>query len=286
MRMRTERAVNRPAEQPARFETIRFTHDGAIGTLALARPEKLNALNPQMLRELRELGEDLVGRPHMDLRCLVISGQGSSFSAGLDLTEGIAGDVARLAEGPPGEAMIDAGRAIAGTFEWIPHLSCPSVAAVHGHAYGAGLQLALACDFRIFAHGSLVGLTETRFGLLPDMGATWRLPRVVGPARAREMILLGDIIDAETALRTGLANYVVARESLETAAAELAHRIASQPPLAIAGARRAMARSYDVDDDAALAAALAEQARCLTSHDFEEALRARSENRRPEWRGH
>jgi ABC-2 type transport system ATP-binding protein len=92
---------------------------------------------------------------------------------------------------------LDAGRAAAGTFGWIPALGCPSVAAVRGHAYGAGLQLALACDFRIFAEGTKVGLLETRYGLLPDMGATVRLPRIVGESRARELILLGDIIDAD-----------------------------------------------------------------------------------------
>ena len=120
------------------------------------------------------------------------------------------------------ERSLAAGRAAAGTFSWIPGLGCASVAAVRGHAYGAGLQLALACDFRIFAEGTKVGLPETRYGLLPDMGATVRLPRIVGESRARELILLGEVIDAAEALRIGLANRVVPGEDLDTAAAGFA----------------------------------------------------------------
>lgn len=106
-----------------------------------------------------------------------------SFSAGIDLVEGLAGMVAELTERPPDEDTLELGLAAAGTFSWIPGLSCPSVAAARGHAYGAGLQLALACDFRVFGHGARVGLAQTRYGILPDMGATVRLPRIVGESR-------------------------------------------------------------------------------------------------------
>src|SRR5437764_209780 len=143
-----------------------------------------------------------------------------------------------------------AGRAAAGTFSWIPDLGCASVAAVRGHAYGAGLQLALACDFRVFAEGTKVGLVEMRFGILPDMGATVRLPRIVGESRARELILLGEVIEAPEALRIGLANRVVDDREVESAAAELAARLAAQPPLAVRGARRAIdAAWYRNPDD-------------------------------------
>src|SRR6204780_4524792 len=132
------------------------------------------------------------------------------------------------------------GTAAAGTFSWIPALGCASVAAVRGHAYGAGLQLALACDFRIFAEGARVGLLETRYGIMPDMGATVQLPRIIGESRARELILLGDIIDADQALRIGLANEEGAAADIDAAAPELAARLAAQPPLAVRGARRAL----------------------------------------------
>jgi enoyl-CoA hydratase/carnithine racemase len=103
------------------------------------------------------------------LRCLVVAGEGPSFSAGIDLVEGLAGLITDLARGPHDDRALAVGREAAGTFSWLPRLACPSVAAVHGHAYGAGLQLALACDLRVFGASATVGLTETRYGILP----TW-----------------------------------------------------------------------------------------------------------------
>lgn len=164
------------------YQTIRYERSGHVGTLTLARPDKRNAQNPAMWRELADLGAGLLD--DQTLRCLVVAGEGPSFSAGIDLVEGLAGMVAEMTERPLDKNTLEVGLAVAGTFSWIPRLSCPSVAAVRGHAYGAGLQLALACDFRVFAHGAMVGLTETQYGILPDMGATVRLPRIVGESRA------------------------------------------------------------------------------------------------------
>lgn len=174
---------------------------------------------------------------------------------------------------------------MAGTFSWIPKLACPSIAAVQGHAYGAGLQLAIACDFRVFGRNAKVGLTETRYGILPDMGATVRLPRIVGESRARELILFGEVIDSAEALRIGLANRVVADADVLSAAAELAVRLAGQPPLAIQGARRAIDAAWFRDPDDSFAVAVEAQIRCLESEDFKEAGRAMAEGRTPEWKG-
>ncbi|HEX4656485.1 MAG TPA: enoyl-CoA hydratase/isomerase family protein [Streptosporangiaceae bacterium] len=268
---------------PASYQTIRYQRHADIGTLTLARPGKRNAQNPLMWQELAQLGADLL--PDETLRCLVVTGEGPAFSAGIDLVEGIAGMLADLAERPPDSRSLAAGRAAAGTFSWIPDLGCASVAAVRGHAYGAGLQLALACDFRIFAEGTKVGLLETRYGLMPDMGATVRLPRIVGESRARELILLGDVIDAAEALRIGLANRVVTSEDLDAAAAELAARLAAQPPLAVRGARRAIDAAWHRGPAESLRLALEEQIRCLQSDDFAEARQAMAEGRDPHWQG-
>jgi enoyl-CoA hydratase/carnithine racemase len=264
------------------YQTIRYQRLDDIGTLTLARPAKRNAQNPLMWQELARLGADLL--PDDSLRCLVVTGEGPVFSAGIDLVEGLARLVADFAERPD-ESTRALGEAAAGTFSWIPDLGCPSVAAVRGHAYGAGLQLALACDFRIFAEGTKVGLIETRYGLLPDMGATIRLPRIIGEGRARELILLGDVIDAAEALRIGLANRVVADTALETAAAEFARRVAAQPPIAIRGARRAIDAAWYHGPEESFRVALEQQLRCLTSEDFKEGLQALSEGRTPQWRG-
>jgi enoyl-CoA hydratase len=279
---RTMRSVSEEGDMSG-YQTIRYQRQGDVGTLTLARPGKRNAQNPLMWQELARLGADLL--PDETLRCLVVTGEGPAFSAGIDLVEGIGGLLADFAGQPADARSLDAGQAAAGTFGWIPDLGCPSVAAVRGHAYGAGLQLALACDFRIFAEGAQVGLLETRYGLLPDMGATVRLPRIVGESRARELILLGDIIDADEALRIGLANRVVPGDDLEAAAAQFAARLAAQPPLAVRGARRAIDAAWYRDPQESFRLALEEQLRCLRSEDFAEARQAMAEGRTPQWRG-
>lgn len=265
------------------YRTIRYRRQDGIGTLTLARPAKRNAQNPQMWQELARLGTELL--PDETLRCLVVAGEGSAFSAGIDLAEGMTGLLASWAGQADDEQAVAEGADAAGTFSWIPELGCASVAAVQGHAYGAGLQLALACDFRIFAQGTKVGLPETRFGLLPDMGATFRLPRLIGEARARELILLGESIDADEALRIGLASQVVPGNGLPAAVAEFARRLAAQPPLAVRGARQAMSAAWHSTPQESLRLALDAQLRCLRSEDFKEARQAMAEGRTPRWQG-
>jgi enoyl-CoA hydratase/carnithine racemase len=264
------------------YRTIRYERTDAVGVLTLARPEKRNAQNPVMWQELRALGEALTDDP--DLRCLIVRGDGNSFSAGIDLVEGL-GTVAAWTDDPQDQRNHAEGALAASTFRWIPRMPWPSVAAVQGHAYGAGLQLALSCDFRIFAASARVGLIETRFGLLPDMGATARLPRIVGEGRARELILLGEVIDAQEAARIGLANRVVDDADIDAAARQFSERLAAQPPIAIRGARRALDASWHLDADAAFTVALDEQFACLTSDDFKEGLAALRDGRDPTWQG-
>jgi enoyl-CoA hydratase/carnithine racemase len=265
------------------YKTFRYENRTAVGTLTLSRPTKRNAMNPQMRRELVQLG-DLLATDDT-LRCLIVTGDGPSFCAGIDLTEDMAGTLAQFSERPIDDEIVDLGLVVAGALEWLPRLPCPSVAAVAGHAYGAGLQLAIACDFRIFADNARVGLTEMRYGLLPDMGATFRLPRMIGDSRARELILFGEVIDAKEALRIGLANRVVPTAQLETSANQLAERLASQPPVAVREARRAIDAGWRLDPAVALRQAVKAQAACLASADFKEARQALSDDRRPEWSG-
>lgn len=249
------------------FETLRYSRRADIGMLTLNRPAKLNALNPQMREDLGRLGALLAEDD--TLRCLIVTGAGRSFSAGLDLAEAMAGTLAQFVDRTLDEETVELGLGVAGVFEFIPNLPCPSIAAVRGHAYGAGLQLALACDFRIFATDARVGLTESRYGLLPDMGATFRLPRIVGESRACELILLGEIIDAAESLRIGLANRVIPGDELDSTADEFADRLAAQSPLAVRGARAAIAAGRHLGPAAALRVAVEAQARCLGSADFE-----------------
>ena len=147
------------------------------------------------------------------------------------------------------------------------------------------MQLALACDFRILGQSAQLGLIETRYGLLPDMGATVRLPRIVGESRARELILLGEVIDSAEALRIGLASRVVADDDVESTARELASRLVAQPPLAIRGARSALDAAWYQNPEDSFKVAVEAQIRCLQSEDFREALAAAAEGRSPRWRG-
>lgn len=265
------------------YTTIRYQAQGGVGTLTLARPGKRNAQNPLMWQELARLGAVLL--TDETLRCLVVTAEGPVFSAGIDLTEGMNGLLAGWAGRVDNDRVIAEGLAVAGTFSWIPELGCASVAAVRGHAYGAGLQLALACDFRLFAEGTRVGLPESSFGLLPDMGATVWLPRIIGEARARELILLGDAIDADEALRIGLVSQVVPSRGLEAATAKFAGRLAAQPPLAVRGARQAISGAWHHAPRESLRLAVEAQLRCLESEDFKEARQAMADGRPPHWQG-
>jgi len=266
-------------------ETVIFAREGRIGRLRLNRPAKLNAQTPQMWAELRELGRTL--RDERDLRCVVVSGEGRAFSSGIDLQEITGQDgLAAAAQVKPGAgadrlvAMIRQGQE---AFSWLVDAPYASIAAVRGYALGAGLQLALACDIRVAARTTQLGALEFRYGLLPDLGGTAWLPRLIGPARAKELVFTAARIDAEEALRIGLVNRVVEDNELDAAVAALAETIAAQPPLALVHAKRAI--DAFTDQERSLQLAAEGQAACLRSEDFVEAGKAFVEGRAPVYRG-
>jgi len=267
-------------------ETLIFERQDRIGWLRLNRPEKLNAQTPRMWTELRDLGQEL--RADRELRCLVVTGEGRAFSSGIDLAEitrggdGLAGaaEVKPGASDDPLASMILRGQE---AFTWLTEAPFPSIAAMRGYALGAGLQLALACDLRVAARGTKLGVLEFRYGLLPDLGGTAWLPRVVGPAKAKELTFTAATIDADEALRIGLVNQVVEEAKLDLVVRGLSETIAGQPPIAVMHAKRAI----DAFGDPARSLELAAigQAACLRSEDFVEAGRAFVEGRRAVYRG-
>jgi enoyl-CoA hydratase/carnithine racemase len=268
-----------------RFETQPIAGGGAVGRLVLDRPDKLNAFTVEMWREMRELGAELLADPG-DLRALVVIGEGRAFSSGIDTSvftsdRGI--DEVLAGEAPRHENPVIAGiLAAQDAYTWLEEAPFATIAAVRGHALGAGLQLALACDIRIVARGTKLGLLEFKYGIIPDLGGTQRLPRLVGPGKAKELIFTAARIDAEEAGRIGLAERVVADEELEEIAADLAREIAAQPPLAVRGAKRAVnaAMSGETVRDGLLVEAEA-QSECLRSEDMKEAITAFVEGRPP-----
>ncbi|MDO0932050.1 enoyl-CoA hydratase/isomerase family protein [Streptomyces sp. DG2A-72] len=209
---------------------VRLTVDDAIATVTLANPAKRNAQSPAMWRALGEAGRLLPG----SVRVVVLRGEGQSFSAGLDrqmfTPEGIEGEQSFIDLARGSDAELDA--AIAGFqegFTWWRQSDIVSIAAVQGHAIGAGFQLALACDLRVVADDVQFAMRETSLGLVPDLTGTHPLVGLVGYARALEICVTGRFVLAEEAVSTGLANLAVPGEQLDAAVADLASAILAAP---------------------------------------------------------
>lgn len=271
------------------WNTLRLERDGHLGRLVLDRPDKLNSFTIEMWRELRELGQGLVTDPG-DLRALIVIGAGRAFSSGIDTSVFAGGDQDSIAGGPDAGSrhanpMVDGILRTQEAFSWLEDAPFATIAAARGFALGAGLQIALACDIRIFAHGISVGLLEHKYGIIPDLGGTQRLPRIVGPGKAKELIFTAARIDGEESLRIGLCERLVPDEELEEAAHALATRIAAQPPLAIRQAKHAINTGLDLPIADGLRIEAEAQSVCLPSNDMKEAITAFVEGREPVYRG-
>lgn len=215
-----------------------------IATLVIQRPEKLNALNAELIDELDRAVRDLAADD--EVRGVILTGAGEkAFVAGADIAE--------LAQLEPLAALRTSRRG-QDVFRALERLPKPVIAAVNGFALGGGLELALACDLRIASENARFGLPEVKLGVIPGYGGTIRLPRLVGRGRALEMIMTGEMIDAAEAHRIGLVNRVVPQAELLEAARALLAKIAANGPLAVALALEAVDRGYDVtlDDGFAL----------------------------------
>jgi enoyl-CoA hydratase/carnithine racemase len=211
---------------------VRYVQAGPIATVTLCRPEALNAQTPAMWTELDAISRKLPG----DVRVVIVRGEGRAFSAGLDLSVARGeGDfsLAELARLSPEECA----QRIAGFqsgFTWLRSASLVTIAAVRGHAIGAGFQLALNCDLRVLADDARLSMAEVTLGLVPDLGGTKRLTELVGPSRALEICLTGRRITADEAVRIGLATAVVPADQLDAAVADLAAAVLAGPPGAVA----------------------------------------------------
>jgi enoyl-CoA hydratase/carnithine racemase len=216
---------------------VRTSRDGAVLTVTLDRPDQLNAQTPATWSALAAVGASLKD----DVRVVVVRGEGRAFSAGLDrslfdpepgVTGGL-GDLGRL----PAEEAQERIRGYQGGFRWLRQPGIVSVAAVQGHAIGAGAQLALACDLRVFTEDAQLRLPETTLGLVPDLTGTSTLVELVGYSRALEICLTGRAVRAAEARAIGLANAVVPAAELDATVADLTAALTAPP----AGASRATA---------------------------------------------
>ncbi len=220
----------------AAFETISYERDElGVAQLTLNRPDKLNAVNLQMRDELWSALRAYRDDP--DARALVVRGAGSAFSAGADISE--------FGTAP---SYVEARRARRERDLWglVLHLPKPLIAAVHGHALGAGCELSLLCDLRLAADDARFGLPEVSLGYIPSAGGTQTLPRTIAPGVAMHLILTGDPVDANEAYRLGLVHRVVPRDRLDDEADAWARALAVRDPLALAYAKEAVVRGLDL----------------------------------------
>lgn len=247
--------------------SVEVSIEGAVATIQLRRPDVLNAMNEDVFDGLARAADEVARTD--GVRVVVVSGEGRSFSSGIDTS------TFGSAQGTPAEMV---SRAQAG-FRKIAALPLPTIAAVRGHALGAGLQLALACDLRVVTEDASLGILESRYGLVPDLGGTQRLPALVGPSRTKKMIWLAERVDGTEAGRIGLADVVVAPEELDAAVDELAGRLAAAPPLAVREVKRLVTLSATHELEAGMDEEAASQIAMLTSADFSEAITAFMEGR-------
>ncbi|MEV8536954.1 enoyl-CoA hydratase/isomerase family protein [Streptomyces sp. NPDC051211] len=229
---------------------VRLTADGSTATVTLTNPAKRNAQSPALWRALAEAGRLLPGT----VRVVVLSGEGQSFSAGLDrqafTPEGFEGEPSFLDLARGSEQQLDATIAeYQEAFTWWRRNDIVTIAAVQGHAIGAGFQLALACDLRVVAEDVQFAMRETSLGLVPDLGGTQPLTALVGYARALEICATGRFVHAEEAERIGLANLVVPGDELEHAVRDLGAALLAAPRDAVIETktllRGAAGRTYD-----------------------------------------
>ena len=258
------------------YTTLRFETDGPhLGLLTLTRPERLNAINKAMTLELTRLVGELEADD--DLRVVIVTGEGRAFCAGADIKE-------RAAD-PDDMSVQRTSRLISPTFRRIERLPQITIAAINGPAVGGGLELALACDLRIASTEARMGLPEVTLGILPGAGGTQRLPRLVGPARAKQMMLFGDLIDAATAKEWGIVNELAEPADLMAKAREWADALLQQPPLSLVNIKGAINVAMDADLDTGIAYEQRASTILAMSEDRQEGYRAFVEKRKPSFKG-
>ena len=260
------------------FENVLLSVADGVGTITLNRPDKLNAFAGTMRQEVVQAVEVMTAHP--DVRAVVITGAGRAFCAGADI--GYMKDLIQRHDTEAFRALVEAGRAVVTAIRNTPK---PVIASVNGAAAGGGANLALSCDIRIASDRASIGQTFNKIGLHPDWGGTYFLPRLVGPAKAFELISTGEMVPATEAHRIGLFNRVVPHELLAKETSSLARHLAAKPPLALALAKQALHQSDVADLNHMLDVELDHQLRCFESHDTVEGLNAFLEKREPTFRG-
>jgi len=263
------------------YEHIQVTRDAGVVTLTFNRPETRNSMTPAMGEEVVRAVEDIRNDP--SARVCVLTGSGKSFSSGGDL--GMLARDAGVATAAGAPSMAGSPRDFYLRYLSIRDLPIPTIAAINGHAIGAGLCIALACDLRLAVADAKMGMTFTRLGIHPGMGATFFLPRLVGVARACELFFTGRVFDATEAERLGIVNRVVARADFAPEVDALARSIASAAPIAVRMVKEAIYRGQHHSLDEMLDYESLNQGITFTTADAREGVSAVMEKREPKFTG-
>lgn len=257
------------------YETIKIEREQSILWIILNRPHRLNAFNDVLMEELSDVLDTTEKDP--SIRCVVITGEGDrAFSTGADLT------MFSKATPVKAEEFSRSGQKLFGRIEEMPK---PVIAAINGYALAGGLELALACDFRVAAEHAELGSAEILRGLIPGWGGTQRLVRIVGLARAKEMIMLGNRLKADEALKIGLVHKVVHYEKLRDEVRELATKLSEGPPIAMKYAKNALNFGTQVPLDVGLRLEASLMGLTFSTEDLKEGVEAFMSKRKAEFKG-
>lgn len=259
------------------YETIIYEKKNMVGLVTLNRPKSLNAISYKMKEEMAAVFDEM--EQDNDIRAVIITGGTKAFCAGADIKER-----SGIRRTQP-EFYFNQRKTHVDFYGRIENFPAPVVAAISGVAVGGGCEIALACDLRIASDTARLGLPELKLGALPSGGGTQRLPRLIGAAKAKELMFLGEFVDAAEAHRLGLVNRVVPVDRLMEEATSVATRISEQPPLAIKYAKCCVNVGMQLD----LASGLDYESQCAsiltTSEDRIEGFKAFTEKRKPVYKG-
>ena len=256
------------------METVQLKKEPPLGWIYLNRPDKLNAINEQLMKDLRQAIDELVADDQ--IRVIIITGLGKAFCAGADISQ------FKTLNGLTAWEFAKKGREL---MDYIENLPKPTIAMINGYALGGGLELAMACDIRIAAEEAQVGLPEITLGIYPGFGGTQRLIRLIGKGKAMEMMMTGDRIPAREAERLGLVNKVVPLTELEKETRNFAIKLAEKPPVALKLVKLLVNQGLDIPILAGLNMESLGWGVVFSTEDAKEGVNAFFEKRKPNFKG-
>lgn len=250
------------------YETIRYQQEGGIGIIIFNRPDSRNAINEQMAREMNGVLDEI--EADEGVRVVVITGGESVFCAGADLNEPFTPATSKR---------------LNDLFTRIERLAKPTIAAISGYAYGGGCEISLCCDLRVASETALISLPEIKVGTIPSAGSAFRLPRLIGVGRAKEMHYVGEPVSGKEALSMGLVNRLVPAGEVLDEARRIAAILLDRPPLSLKAVKECIHAGLQLDTDSAVNFVMNAANLLRSTEDYQEGRNSFREKRKPVWKG-